>query len=75
MAVLKPELIKNDQGQICMYLALGPYNATLPLPESMAGASPELLEGFFAKVVPEMTKTLIAMRKKDRIKLRKKASK
>ncbi len=74
MADLKPELVKNEEGQICMQLKLGPYEALLPLPERLAGASKEALRAFFDKVVPEMTKNLIAMRKKDRVKLRKKVN-
>jgi hypothetical protein len=72
---VEPELIKNDDGQICMYLALGPYNATLPLPEHLAGASRERLQRFFDIAVPEMRKTLVAMRNKDRTKIRRKAAK
>lgn len=73
MHALKPKLVKNEQGQICMQVSLGPYDATLPLPEAFAGATPEQLQEFFAKVVPEMEKGLREMAAKDRRKIRRKA--
>ncbi len=65
MADLKPQLMADDEGRICMYVALGAYSTMVPIPESMAGASPQLLEAFFEKAMPEATKELMTMRKKS----------
>lgn len=74
--VLKPKLVKNaETGQICMQVSLGQYEATLPLPDHLAGATPERLEQFFNNVVPEITKNLQEMARKDRRKFRNKARK
>ena len=73
--VLKPRLVKNQEtGQICMQVSLGQYEATLPLPEHLATATPERLQQFFDAVVPEMTNNLREMARKDRRKMRKLAS-
>jgi hypothetical protein len=69
---LKPRLVKNEQGQICMSLDLGSFNATLPLPEHLAGATEERLQEFFDAVVPEITKNLQDMARKERRKSRRK---
>jgi hypothetical protein len=74
--MVKPRLVKNNEtGQICMQVALGQYEATLPLPDHLAGATPERLQQFFDAVVPEMTEHLREMAKKDRRKFRAKARK
>ncbi len=63
--VLKPALVQDDQGRLCMQCTLGPYSATLALPEALAGKGEDQLQDFFAEVVPEMTKKLYAMRQAD----------
>ena len=74
--VLKPKLVENIKtGQICMQVSLGPYEATLPLPEEAAGWTPERLQVFFENVVPEITKNLQAMAAKDRRKRRERIKK
>lgn len=74
--VLTPKLVKDqDTGQICMQVQLGQYTATLPLPEAAAGWSAERLQLFFENVVPEISKNLQDMARKDRRKFRNKARK
>lgn len=74
--VLKPRLVKDTEtGQVCMQVSLGQYEATLPLPDHLAGASPERLQQFFDAVVPEITANLQNMAAKDRRKWRKKEKK
>lgn len=71
--MLKPRLVKNELGQICMQVNLGPYNATLPMPEESSTWNEERLKAFFDTIVPVMTENLIAMRNDDNRKLRRKA--
>ena len=74
--MLKPTLVKHPEtGQICMKVELGRFNCVLPLPDHLAGATPERLEAFFEAVVPEITENLRAMAAKDRRKLRERAKK
>ncbi len=74
--VLKPRLVKDKTtGQICMQVSLGQYDATLPLPEEAAGWTPERLQQFFENVVPEISRNLQEMARKDRRKFRNKARK
>lgn len=75
MSALKPMLvIDSTTNKVCMQLRYGEYTATLELPEHLAHATPELLEAFFAKVVPDMTQNLYNMRRNDSRKLRKRAA-
>ena len=74
--MLRPRLVRDkDTGQVCMQISLGEFEATLPLPEHLAGATPERLQAFFDAVVPEITENLRAMAADDRRKLRRKGSK
>lgn len=70
---LKPTLVFDDEMKICMQLRLGAFTATLRLPEEMSTWNELQLQPFFDRVVPEMTKNLIAMRNDDNRKQRKKA--
>ena len=75
MGDLKPSLIKDEQGRVCARVCLGPYQATLPLPEAMAAYTEVELKDFFADVVPKMTKQLKLMRAADRLKFKKRICK
>jgi hypothetical protein len=55
-----PQLVKNEQGQICMQIMHKGYNATLPLPDELAGKTAEELRDFFEIVVPDLMKGLVA---------------
>lgn len=69
-----PKLIKNDAGQICMQLCLGAHCATLPLPESLAGATEAEMQEFFNIVVPEITANLRRQRREHLNKVERKAN-
>ncbi len=74
--VLKHKLITDpDTGKPMMRCELGPYSASLVLPDYLAGASKERLQTFFDIAVAEMTKTLVATRLEHQSKIRKKAKK
>lgn len=73
--MLKPKLVKNEQGQICMQVSLWQYECTLPIPEHVANAGEERLQEFFKAVVPEITKNLQKMASKDRRKSRRRTLK
>lgn len=74
--VLKPRLVKDSKtGQICMQIAIGRYEATLPLPDEAAAWTPERLQQFFENVVPQISQNLRDMAKKDRRKQRNKVKK
>lgn len=72
---LKPQLVKDDQGRLCMRVELGQYSATLPLPDHIVNANEERQQQFFDALVPQITEDLRAMAAKDRRKNRKKAMK
>lgn len=65
--------MKLEDGKVAMRINLGPWSATCPLPEEMAGYNEEQLQGFFAQVVPGMTEHLIQLRNDEQRKNRKAA--
>lgn len=69
---LKPTLILDEDRKVCMQLRLGPFTATAPLPEEMSTYTEAQLRPFFDRVVPEMTKVLLEMRRSDSRRMRKK---
>ena len=71
MSDLKPRLVKDKNGKICMQLTLGPLVLTEPLPESLATFSEEQLQLYFNSVVPDMSRALLTMRRKRERKFRK----
>ena len=67
--LVKPQLVMKD-GKVHMQVKLGPYSATMPLPEHLATKTEDQLKDFFDEVVPVMVRNLIEMRTNDRRKAR-----
>jgi hypothetical protein len=64
----------NDEKQVCMELRMGQFTATLPLPNKMAGMTPDEMQPFFDEVVPVMTENLMKMNADHRRKLKRRAA-
>ena len=69
---MKPQLVKNEAGKLCVQLHMGQFTATVEMPEGSDKWTLDRFESFFEAVVPEMKRGLAEMVKDNR-KLRRKA--
>lgn len=73
--VIKPTLLTSNEGKLVMQCALGPYTASLVLPDEVAKGSVQEIQAFVESVVPEMQRNLVQMRNEENRKNRRKGKK
>ena len=73
MSGLRPKLVLDKDGKVCMQITLNEFTVIEPLPEDMAAMDENRLQQHFNKLVPGMAQELWKLRRQKNRKIRKKA--
>ncbi len=68
--MLRPQLVRDEQGKLFIQVRYNKFTATCPLPDNIESMDDDAAKEFIAKVVPQMVEGLHQMQRDQDRKLR-----